>query len=52
MDLRAGFRTKFLTGLLVITPVAITAFVLIFLFRTMDRILGAPLDALLGLHVP
>lgn len=44
-------RRYFFTGLIVIAPVGVTAVVLAWMFRTIDDILGQPLQAL-GLNVP
>lgn len=45
-------RRYFLTGLIVITPVGLTAWVLAGLFRFVDAILGEPLRAALGRRIP
>ena len=44
-------RRYFLTGLVVLAPVGVTAVVLVWMFRTIDNILGDPLRAL-GLNIP
>jgi hypothetical protein len=46
------WRRYFLTGLVVVAPVGVTLAVLWWLFRTLDAILGGPLEQLLGVHVP
>jgi uncharacterized membrane protein len=55
----AGVKTKarrirryFFTGLIVMAPVGVTAVVLVWLFRTIDNILGDPLRAALGFRIP
>ncbi|MFQ5704284.1 MAG: DUF502 domain-containing protein [Gemmatimonadales bacterium] len=45
-------RRFFLVGLIVIAPVGLTAFVLTWVFRTIDPILGVPLRTALGFQVP
>ncbi len=45
-------RRYLLVGLVVIAPVGITIYVLSWVFVRLDAILGAPLERLLGLHVP
>jgi len=46
------WRRNFLTGLVVLAPLGVTLAVLIWLFRTLDAILGGPLQAIAGVHVP
>jgi uncharacterized membrane protein len=45
-------RRYFLVGLVVIAPVGLTAVVLRWIFETVDAILGEPLQAALGVHIP
>lgn len=45
-------RRDFLTGLIVIAPVGVTVVVLMWMFRTIDDILGTPLRAALGVRIP
>lgn len=45
-------RQSFLTGMIVIAPVGVTAVVLMWMFRTIDDILGNPLRAALGVRIP
>ena len=45
-------RRYLLVGLVVIAPVGITVYVLYWVFVRLDAILGAPLQRLLGVHVP
>jgi len=46
------FRRDFFTGLIVIAPVGVTVVVLVWMFRTIDDILGTPLRAALGVRIP
>jgi len=45
-------RNIFITGLLTITPLVVTVWVLGFLFRTVDGILAPILDRAFGRHIP
>lgn len=45
-------RRSFLTGMIVIAPVGVTVVVLMWMFRTIDDILGNPLRAALGVRIP
>jgi len=45
-------RRYFLTGLVVLAPVGVTAVVLVWMFRTIDNILGEPLRAAIGFRIP
>jgi uncharacterized membrane protein len=45
-------RRDFLTGMIVIAPVGVTVVVLMWMFRTIDDILGTPLRAALGVRIP
>lgn len=45
-------RRYFLTGLIVLAPAGVTAVVLAWMFRTIDDILGEPLQATLGVRIP
>ncbi len=45
-------RNIFLTGLLAITPLVVTVWVLAFLFRAVDGILAPVVDQLFGRHIP
>lgn len=45
-------RQSFLTGMIVIAPVGVTVVVLMWMFRTIDDILGNPLRAALGVRIP
>jgi uncharacterized membrane protein len=45
-------RRYFLTGLVVLAPVGVTAVVLAWMFRTIDNILGEPLQAAVGVRLP
>jgi len=45
-------RRYFLTGLIVLAPAGVTAVVLAWMFRTIDDILGEPLQAALGVRIP
>lgn len=47
-----GVRRYFLTGLIVLVPAAVTVLALVWLFRTLDAILGRPLERFLGTQVP
>jgi uncharacterized membrane protein len=46
------WRRYFFVGLVVIAPAGVTVFVLQWLFRRIDDILGQPLEAALGVHIP
>jgi uncharacterized membrane protein len=52
MKVPLRWRRYFLVGLVVIAPVGATAWVLAWLFQTIDAILGEPLQAAIGFHVP
>ena len=45
-------RRYFVTGLVVIAPVGVTAFVLVWLFQRLDPILGRHLPTIEGRHIP
>lgn len=45
-------RRYFFTGLVVLAPVGVTAFVLVWIFRTLDEILGGPIRNTLGFRIP
>lgn len=45
-------RQSFLTGMIVIAPVGVTVVVLMWMFRTIDDILGNPLRVALGVRIP
>jgi len=45
-------RRYFLTGLVVLAPVGVTAVVLAWMFRTIDDILGDPLQIAIGVRIP
>ncbi len=45
-------RRYFFTGLIVLAPVGVTAIVLVWMFRTIDDILGGPLQTALGFRIP
>ncbi|MEE8572825.1 MAG: DUF502 domain-containing protein [Gemmatimonadota bacterium] len=45
-------RRFFFTGLIVLAPVGVTAVILVWMFRTIDNILGEPLRAAIGLKIP
>jgi uncharacterized membrane protein len=45
-------KKYFLVGLVVIAPVGLTAFVLVWVFRRIDSILGVPLRSALGFWIP
>lgn len=45
-------RRYFFTGLIVIAPVGVTIVVLVWLFRTIDDILGEPLRVAIGFRIP
>lgn len=45
-------RQYFIVGLVVVTPLGATIFVLAWAFRTIDAILGRPLEQSLGVRVP
>ena len=45
-------RRHFLTGLVVLAPVGVTVLVLMWMFRTIDSILGDPLRAAIGFGIP
>ena len=45
-------RRYFLTGLVVMAPVGVTVVVLVWMFRTIDNILGDPLRAAIGFRIP
>lgn len=45
-------RRYFLTGLVVMAPVGVTVVVLVWMFRTIDNILGDPLRAWIGFRIP
>ena len=47
-----SIRRYLLTGLVVLAPVGATALILLWLFRTLDGILGDPLRRILGWNVP
>ncbi len=53
---RRGFgrrlRRYFVTGLVVIAPVSLTAYVLWWIFDRMDDLFGEPLERLLGMRIP
>ncbi len=46
------FRRYFLTGLIVLAPVGVTAAILVWMFRTIDDILGDPIQAAIGIRIP
>lgn len=46
------WRRYFLVGLVVIAPVGVTGWVLVWLFNAIDDILGQPLQAALGFRIP
>jgi uncharacterized membrane protein len=50
--IRTRLRRYFITGLVVITPIGATWFMLSWLFRRLDAILGVPLQGLLPIRVP
>jgi len=52
MNWRGDLRRTFLIGLAVLAPIGVTAFVLVWLFRTFDGILGRPTESLLGFRIP
>ena len=45
-------RKYFIVGLVVIAPVGLTAFVLVWVFQRIDSILGVPLERALGVQIP
>lgn len=45
-------RRYFFTGLVVLAPVGVTAVILVWMFRTIDDILGDPLRMYLGFRIP
>ncbi len=45
-------RRRFFTGLLLVTPLAITIFFIKFLFNLMDGLLGPVITRILGIHIP
>lgn len=45
-------RNIFITGLLTITPLVVTVWVLAFLFRAVDGLLAPVLDQIFGRHIP
>lgn len=45
-------RRYFATGMVVLAPVALTAFALVWVFNTLDEILGKPLRLALGMDIP
>lgn len=45
-------RRYFLVGLVVIAPVGLTLYMLVWVFNTLDAILGTPLENWAGVHVP
>lgn len=51
MTSRPRFRRYFITGLVVIAPVGLTGFVLAWVFRSLDAILGDPLRAAIGMQI-
>jgi uncharacterized membrane protein len=50
-SLHSSFKKKFLAGLIVTIPAAITIFVLVGLFKFIDGILGPIFDFFLGSHI-
>ncbi|GBD98997.1 hypothetical protein BMS3Abin07_01028 [bacterium BMS3Abin07] len=50
-SIKASFKQKFLTGLIVTVPIVITIFVLIKVFEVLDGVLSPILDDLLGRHI-
>ncbi len=46
------FRTRFLTGLFITFPLALTVISVIWLFELLDGLLGHQLDRVLGFHLP
>lgn len=46
------FRRYFFTGLIVLAPVGVTAVILVWMFRTIDDILGGPLQSAIGFRIP
>lgn len=50
-SIKASFKQKFFTGLVVTIPVFITIFVLIWAFRLVDGVLSPVLDYLVGYHI-
>jgi uncharacterized membrane protein len=49
---RRAVRRNFLTGLIVIAPVGLTAWVLWSIFRYLDGLLGDPIQGLVGFPIP
>jgi uncharacterized membrane protein len=49
---RRRIRRYFLTGLVVLAPLGLTAFILVWLFQRLDAILGGPLRDVVGWRVP
>lgn len=45
-------RRYFFVGLIVIAPAGVTAVILAWIFRRIDAILGGPIEAWLGFHIP
>ncbi len=45
-------RRFFFTGLIVLAPVGVTVLVLVWMFRTIDDILGEPLQVAIGIRIP
>ena len=51
-SIKASFKQKFLTGLIVTVPIVITIFVVITVFELLDGVLSPFLDDLIGKHIP
>lgn len=52
MKRSALWRRYFLVGLVVIAPAGVTGWVLVWLFQSIDSILGEPLQAAIGFRIP
>lgn len=50
--LRAGFRRRFVAGLVVLLPILVSLFLIWWVFSLVDGILSPLCDRLLGYHVP
>jgi len=51
-SIKATFRQKFLTGLVVTIPIVITVFIVVKGFELLDGVLSPVLDGIVGRHIP
>lgn len=51
-SIKASFKQKFLTGLIVTIPIVITIFISVKVFELLDGVLSPILDYIIGRHIP